>query len=342
MSDYSLTIGDKIPASELQANFAKILDQPFGDRTLGYSVLLPKAWSFEPIQAESAELPTSGLKPLGIFFDPNTDETVRFHLQAMRLMREISARDWLIHYCDVRKAELETLKEISPLFADCIAKQEVSDIEFVVRAAARINGDRLFFLQFLAPSISYADLAAKFGVGIASFKLTNPRESEHIERRQANSLPHAFTFSYPASWHLKASIDSPNGTSVRSIHNMDSEGIVQGILQLETLAKGTTASLNDAMTHALSTCRDMGLSVVKELESNHVSIRNSKFKAPAVHVSYICTIAENSSKQELQLVVAEMNDKFLSIMAIGPAREIDYYAWAVNRRCLYIVLESMS
>ena len=337
MQDYQFKIGKEVTSTQRKANFVNVTDAPYGDKSLGYSLLLPNSWAFDTIEAESAELPSGILKPLSIFLGPGNKEShCYFQLFGMKLVRDVRAVHWYVNYTKENNYTVLKTNELSHLFIDAIAEKEISGVKFVFRQVTRVDRDRLFFFQFFAPESIYGEFEDSFGLGVASFKLDDEDATKTVEARTAYELGRVLSFQLPASWAKGAQSD--DGLLVDCL-NTNSENEIAGWLRFQVLPQAKDEELLKIVGTQLA---KSDVKFGKQISEQGVGGEPIRSNRTGSDRTFFAAIESNDIVQEVRIVTFPLSDsETMAVSLVGPSRTHDFVTWAINQRGIEIACESV-
>lgn len=341
MSEPKFPIGKSISPEVLESSFLKVQDRPYGNSALAYTILLPKHWRADSsLKVKTSQLGTVTLKPLAIFAGPKSEHSF-IQLHAIQLPKEISAAHWLKHYAATTERKLVDLDELSVLFADSLMTFKIEDHGFSGRAAAKIDGDRLFLVFCFAPDATYPALAETFGLAVSSFKLLNPSSKKTIEPRHQHNLANIVQFEYPASWTPRIAENPPIGKQAIDLYHFDDNKAFQGLIRVKTVNKTVVEQSEDVIKDTVQEYADSNLVLRDKLHSSPVGSYSERF-SNGVLIIYNCVIEGNQENtQELWICVFGDDEYYVITSLLTPSRNDIFYTWALNKRAYEIVLESI-
>ncbi len=334
MSETSLPIGKSITREELRRLFLKIEDKPYGNAGLAYSMLVPKNWNYDQLKAETAQLNTVQLKPLVIF----EKEKAFIQLHAVKLVREIRASHWLRHYAAVTERKIVELKELSERFADSLLEFEIKGHTFSGRAAALIDGDRVFLLLCFAEQSAYPHLAEVFGLAVSSFKLKNPSSRPSIEPRAKYDLAGIVKFAYPASWTTRAPEQAPVGKQAVDLYHFDDDQVFQGLIRVKTVSRQAIAKTDELIEHTIEEFSESNLVLHDMLHTGPIPSENDHFSNGRVFIFNAHVQDNEENRQELWITIFEDANHYFVLSLLTPSRRDTFYVWAFNKRAYDIIL----
>lgn len=341
-SSSALSIGEAIPKATRKDQFIKLADAPFNDRSLAYTLVVPKTWGVDTsLRHASPGLSAQGLKPLLLLrgeAGPLGDVYVQ--VQAMLLTRELTAAHWLKRLALAAGRGIEEEKELSPWFADQLAKGVIEQVPFCFRSVARIDGNRVFLVTALAPEAAWSDIEQEVGLCVASFDLTQPVKTGQIEGRASYTLGHRLRVQVPISWRAQTQDDLGSGRSVLDLFQLDDEDILLGRMRLKLAEKRVMDSLPAMLKATLEEWSGAGISLGSELFSDIVSSEYDHFKK-GPQLIYEAFIEGSSIPQELWLFLFETVEHYFCMSLLTPGRDEHFGPWAINKRAFELVADAI-
>lgn len=337
-----LPIGEAISPPQRKDQFFHIQDTPYGNRELAYRIFVPKHFAVERgLRATTPEIDTQNLKPLGIFRgETRRGSDAWIMLYAIRLTRELSAAHWLRNYALQAAQEVEALNELSPLFADALMTFELEKVPHTQRCIARIDGDKLFFVQTFVPSDAYSDVADQLGLVVASFDLQFASGVSQVEARAFALLDGRMRIQHPSSWRPRPIENLPAGKAALDLYQVDDAGTLTGLMRIKLAEKRLTPSLSVMLQDAFEELTEAGILPQQELSNQRIENEVELYKSGQLIV-YSAELREGSSPQEIWIYIFETAAQFNALWLITPARQSNFYAWAVNKRALELVISSI-
>ena len=338
----SLPIGKRFSPTELGELFVAVEDAPYGNESLAYRVMIPKGWNADSLQAETAELNTVQLKPLGIFSGfPMAGSRAYIQIQAVRLPKCISAINWLRYYAQLTNRTIEEAVVLSPVFADTLVNFSIDGHRFKGRAAARIDRNRLFLILAFSSIDAYDDLMDFFGIAVSSFALLSGDPQATIEQYVSFSGPAALVFSYPKSWVLAEAVRTPPGKQAVDLRNLDDDKVLNGLIRLKSVSKTLEKVDSESVIHDIKDeFKDAGLVIGNKINSADVPIEGGTYYG-GHNEAFAGTFQGQSAGQELWVTIFEDANFYYAAVLLTPDKESAFLPWAINFRAYEIILESL-
>ena len=335
-------LGENFTQNELEHKFVLVKDEPYENPELAYKILIPKTFTPEPIKAETPELNPNTLKPLGIFKGPAENGVNPFiQIQAVQLVKEITAANWLRHYAIITNRHIDTVKPINTNLADSVMEFNIEGHLFFARITASIDGDRLFFLLNLAHESMYSSYKNIFGVSVVSFNIENRSPKPSIEKHVPYKLSEMINFKYPESWQYILLTDAPPGKSGVDLFNHDPDGNICGKIRVKTVKKKVSSRIDTQIEDTLEEYRESNVKCGELIECIDVEIGTERFESAIINV-YRGEIKGNDISQEIWIAVIEDPEYFFVVTLLTPFREQAFFIWAINHRAFNIVLETLA
>lgn len=337
-----LPIGQAIPAPQRKALFFRVNDIPFGNRSLAFSVMLPKTWGVDSsLKVANGELTPAALKPLAIFRGMSGDEAYAYlQIQAMLLTREISAASWLQAWALSEGYTVRETRELSPLFVDALLEFFIDETPFTMRAAVKLDGNRLFLVKAFVPSVAYAAMEQTFGLMVASFELAQPGPTPHIESRAHLHLAGRLRLQHPMSWRPRVLTDLPDGRAAVDLYQIDDADALQGLLRIKLAEKRVVPSSSTMLASAQAELAEADVTLEEEIHNGPIESPVELYKSGQL-VIYLASINGSPTPQEVWIYLFETSTHFVAMTLLTPSREAQYYPWAINKRAFELVLDSI-
>lgn len=315
---------------------------PLGDKFLEYSVRLPKDWkkSQERVSA-SSDGQRRLLGEVARYFGPSQgDVRSRFVVMAVELDREISVRNWFLHYILSHGYTLTGIKEVSDRRVEALYIQLEKDTSYVVRAVAEVNGPRMILSMMYIPERLWRGQEAVQEAVVNSFTLVSP-EDKPIENVRTHAFLDLVRFDYPVSWTLRApniqSLDAMEAKLVSVAENKSLNGEIDVNL-ISTELDTTLVQEVNALRKALD-ARGMVIGDMIEQPTNY------KFSP---HIYYDRVEVYEITNKDKTLVDHEywiavlIEDRYYTIVTmLSPSRDVDFYTWASNTEAFERVIKTI-
>ena len=340
-----LPVGRGFTPEELAERFVVVEATPYENPSLGFRTMVLKDWKHDVVTAETPDLNAVHLKPLGVFFgQPEGGSAPYIQVQAILLRKSITAANWLRWIALSTDRHLLQLVELSPVFADTLVEFAVDGVPFKGRAAARIDRNRVFYVFAFGPAAVYRDYAETFGVAVSSFKLLDVDPSANIESLQPMNGPGSLRFAYPASWRPLVKDQVPPGRQAVDLYNFDDEDNLNGLIRLKSLEKGRGDDSDTLLRTLKEEFSEAGLSLGTQLHVASMPIEESGVDRfiNGRYLFFAASIRETGLAQELWASLFEDESFYYGVALLTPAKENQFYVWAINSRAYQLILGSLS
>ena len=344
MTDTSvLPLGQNIPEAELAENFVKLEDQPYGNDDLAYSVVLPNEWLQLGLEADDDVLHAGRPKLLSNFLSPtDRDANAMLQVWGQGLIKEITAADWLKWYLVQSDREISSLQVTSPYFADAVAHWRMDDkVDYTMRIAARVAGNRLFLIQGMAPNDLYPDYADIFGLSVSSFKVAKELDNPHVELWQTHTLDKQVVFNAPLSWPERKPEQTPPGMDAVDLFNLDAEGHPVGVLKAMVIRRTLTEGKEDLdlASLLLAEFTKMNVEVIDIASDERLAVAEPFVEG---RLKVLTARLPKGDDRLRNVMIAEVasptHHVLVGLLTCAPKE--GFYEYAVNRRAFDIVMET--
>lgn len=329
--------GTNYPRQRVSAEFGWYDALPHGNGALGFKLLVPRMWQQDLVPGGEVEPRVDRLLPLAAFSSHLQDGFLE--IQVTSLERDISAGHWLQAYMEEVNYEPLAIVDVSKIFADSLAEFVIEGRKFIGRFSASIRGNLLFLVSALSFKESYDALAEMFGVSIASFQATAVPPRLTVESRVSASVDGIVHFEYPASWQSRVVSPSPHGKAAVDLIGTLGDALT-GIIRVKTVRKSLASGPEQLISASLAEFEEAGIQSIEKQAENNVPISGNKFSNGMVKIYSGITSA--GLPQEIWVVVMENAHVHCVISMVTPDRNLEFAVWAVNRRALDIILETIN
>lgn len=338
----NLPIGNSYSPEQLRARFVVAEGTPFDDPQMSYRIMVPRDW-----RAAAAPLPPSGLgtqklQPLVTF----TAESARplppsLQLSAARLVRGVSAANWLRYLAHSTGKRIDELVDVSRLFADSLMVFDNDGASFTSRVACRIDRDRIFVILGTAERVDYESHAEIFGVAVTSFKLPDSDTTKTIEAHAPITALPAARFEIARSWTPVVPETPPQGRAVINLTSVDKDGDLSGLMRVKSIAKQSSGDRGEVIANTLAEFAESNVVVKGKLSTRDVAVAATGFSGAQLMI-YAALITASGLPQELWVSVFEDSGYWYCVSLLTPARDFSFFAWAVNTFAYEELLASFS
>ncbi len=262
-----LPTGDKLETEYINNKIKQFTEIPFGDEELEYSILLPNDW----VRSNFAQFGLPGeekyliLTNIARYFGPAIGDMRPFvWLEALRLKREITAKDYMYGYFANRGLSPETVRVYSEKQAEALFV-EVQDNQssFAVRARFIIHGDTLVLLRMGVPVLSYKKAKELIGYSLASFSLKQPI-NRIIEEKKTFKLLNVLSFNHLTSWKTAQVEKNSTLKTGMELQNFHKAGGLNGVIYIRAYRKSSQINEDKLWPEITQLLSDRGFSILGE------------------------------------------------------------------------------
>lgn len=336
-----LPIGQDLSPAEIRRMFEMVETRPAANPQFAVRSLVPRDWKRGELELMRERVGTRRLIPLAAFEGPQTGVApVIFHVQSARLQREITAAHWIEQYSRQSSLERVALRELSSAFADSLVRQVIEGEPFLVRLAARIDGDRIFVLMGLAHTDDYEPWARIFGVMVASFDVLTPSSRSTIEARRTTSVLDVVEFDYPESWKTTPVPGSDTTRAAISLFGHDPANNPIGRIRVEVDRRPGVEDPEEDLQHVLQHWRGRGI-VLEEGWTELRVDRDGGPVTPRLARTYKGRFKNSPVVHELWILLMDAGDSRVRASLETIARQEDFQPWALSQRAFRIVLTTL-
>lgn len=338
----SLPIGEELTPADLERIFQVIEVCPPRNPDHAFRMRVPRTFAPHHVDAMDRRVGTDTLTPLAGWQGPGSedDSPPIFHVQAIRLEREVSAKNFLLLVAFRQGMRGHFIRELSPVFADSLVDQSIEGVPFFARVAVAIDGDRAFVLMGIARADRYESLARMFGAMVASFRVLTPSGQRTVERWPDYALlDGAVRFQHPAAFRPALLEGSDDQRAIVSLFGFDPSDVIGGIIHVEAM-RGAPLELEAEYARLLGACRKSGVMASGDPEEIGLEIEAGPLRALGSR-RYPAIIEGNENEHEIWMTLLASDDLVVRIWMTTPNKQSSFEHWATNRRALEIVLGTL-
>ncbi len=320
--------GTNFPPDLLAKALAPVKITPTVEGVLRYQLLLPRGW----VLLDRPQVSLNDLAPhrplvLGLHMGPVVEGGPPFaQIMALGLEREINAADWLRHYAVVSGYEIHTLGEVHSGRADALVSLSVRDERYAARLLVTIVGGRLILALLAVPGRHYEALAELLGVMTASFVTPDEDPDMMIEGLQTVMVGQSAQALLPVSW-----LPSPLPEGI-ALSWANAAGQAQGVLHL------SQGPINQDNLQAI-----LGPQAKRGalLADRPPEMDAGPFSQGHHRIYSVTGMDGQAGAQELWELALQTPQHHISLLMLTPSPAHGFSAWAINRRALDIVLQTL-
>jgi hypothetical protein len=335
--------GSGFPAAMLAQAMDVVAISPTVEGNLAYRLVLPRGWTVldRPLPSVTE---IGALRPvvLGLHMGPIVAGGPPFvQVMAMALEREIAAADWLRQYAAASGYDIRTLGELHSGRADALISLTIRDDRYAARLLVNILGGRLVALLAAVPGEHYEELADLLGLVTASFVMPDEDPDIMVEGLRPMAVAGSTRVLLPASWQVvSATNDGAKGLAGGlvgglGVHWADAQGIPQGVLHIYAGASMPTEM------ERLRTILGPSLRQGALLADRLPALEDGPFTGGYHKIYSVTETTPDAPPRELWHLRLDGAGSAVDLMLLTPARDHSFSAWAINRRALDIVLQTI-
>ncbi len=336
---------DWMPKEKFNELTQLIEEVPFGDKSLAYSIRIPKAWEINtrPFEKKLEATGKPNNRVLGIVSSyigpPKEHQRSYFTLEAVSIDYEVGVRDWFINFMVSEGKSLEGISEEKDNKIEAIYVEVEADTTYIVRVSAIINGPRVIIARYYTTQKLFTEEKVMQAQVIHSFKLKNI-ESQGIERLETFGFLGQSYFDYPVSWSMKADTVKTIDRMKARLQRSKKEGLLDGRINIYLSNKEVTESRK----HALAFYRDKfavdNYAIERLIEKVKFEYHEDMTYGSTEAYQMVPTIPQMINF-EFWVSIIEGEDYYYVLTLLTPARSEDFYEWARNVRAFRIVVKNM-
>lgn len=327
--------------------------KPTEDRTLSYTVRLPKDWEQKDNEGDSMDLMMSK-KLLGnisrYVSSANFDSPFpsQFTVQAIGLEYELSAEQWFLQYLLSRGYALQGMKVYDKNRAEALYVNVERDVSYAIRSVAIRNGKRIILGRYKMPLERWPKEKSIQAQIIANFDLTN-RQEELVEKMKVHQFLDIARFEYPESWQLRAPpFSSLDRLSVEllSVLDIDKEFrtnktsiALDGKIDLSLVSVYAGEALEQEAQNFKSRLESTGLIFEEQLEPDKQMKFNPAFEETNLEIFKVLGEESALLDYEFWMSVMSYGDYYYFVTLLTPSREDDFYTWSRNTQTYRLIVE---
>ena len=322
---------------QIEREYVNIEHSLAKDKTCHFKLTASHDWKVVDIDSHPPT-PQLPLGTIGLLRRVNPPEA-EIEVIAADIPRELHPADWIEQHLRNFGQQLETMRRIPSAFGDVgdlLTTFRVGETNFVARSFALKDGSRIYALNCRVAHHDYQQIAQEFLMAMQSFELVSPTGEVFSEpmAKYPISAPIKGEFLFPASWTFQADPDLPPGGTSFSLLNLR---------QNELVGQFTYAAIEHDQE------RDhLGLieNYLEQLRHNEISIQtddSSETKVLPGKMPRWDTVVYGRRHDvaiEVRATVVEDSNAWMFFATVGPTKEADAEAHAINCRAFQLALDS--
>lgn len=337
-----------LPEEEFQEQTTLYEEKSAGDKSLSYSIRLPKDWT--GLDGAGAAY-QAGERILGKFtryLGPvRVEPRSYFSVQAQALEFEMPVKYWFLQHVLSGGYALEgiTIRDDKNLEALYVLVE--GDASYVVRVKAIKNGKHVILARYAIPVSQWADEKIMQAQAIESFSLLSP-SSQEAEPTKLYQFLDISQFRYPESWDLKAPIlRSADRMNVKLINARKESGrrdrdiTLDGKIEVFAVSQYAAGKLSEEVQRFKDELAQKGLTFGDLIEQKKDLPMQEGVKL-FVMESYQAKDATNKIQDyEFWFSILSLEDYYYFITLLTSARDSDFMIWVRNTETYKLLVKSL-
>lgn len=316
------------------------------------SFFLPESW--QPFALETPPgSPELGGPPvvLAQFNEPASSNMAFAQVLAARLPRDIAARHWLGWFLDQMDYKLQEIAAVSERVADSLAGIPIGRNVYAGRVCVRFYDELAIVVIAATPAPRYAQDADMLAVVVRSLVLGNRRPGGVIEERRtvhataatAGAAPAGIVFQCPMSWTPSVETDLAEGRGVVDLESFDDSHILSGFVRLKWIDGVDRVDEAEHLRAMGSEIRSLGLKTGQAFHVNRTPQSLGSLRMDWQKI-YHAQIIERPKETPMEVWLSSLTAGSTKIFALllTPSRQENALGWAINRRALEIVCQTLA
>ncbi len=344
---------------DFEAKTVPMQETPLGNKYLAFKIRLPKGWARLDVpqgKGGQRELSKGILGDISQYLGPSVlDVRSSFRLRANELPFDISARDWFLNYMMVNNYNLQGLDLSSEKRAQAQYVKLEGGHQYVVRATAQINGQRVILAEYIVPIEAWEAEKDMAKMAMASFVLKN-EDPGTVELMNDYSFVDIAKFEFQNSWFLNAppissiermgaSIINLKGGNSRKSNFRDQNNdmlLMDGRVDLSIVTKSKDTTLKEEVQDLKDQMRQRGLVLGDYIETaegwkHHKAITFSKIEAYKINNE-----RNKLADYEQWIGVFETPRRYYFVRLLTLGRHDNFLIWARNMKTYKTVIETLA
>ncbi|TDN52730.1 hypothetical protein EC843_102162 [Buttiauxella sp. JUb87] len=331
-------------------NFWRCVYSSTSSKALHYKVVLPLY--VKPVLTKPTEIEGLGITMIGLYqttkvqAKPYLEVTIAYET----IENEINGSDWLYHILDLMG---EVIIDKRVFFAESgeytdVLTQKMYDSENMISrfrvikdSGMEAEGANFFLIKATCHKENYVVLNEDILQSIAWFTLINENEwkmAESLKSINADN-PEKFSFYYPVSWSVKQAEDSILGLSHYTLAHIIGHK-KKNMINLFFMVPGkevTAQFISDTMFKRLEDIFHIGSPTLKNV-MNKRNVKLDQLWTAQIEINN----EDKKIRNLLTLYVGCTESLWFYFELISPHPDQSFYDWAVNKRALEIILNSLN
>ena len=341
--DVRLPIPDSLDEKRIGRHFLFAEVASASDSSLTYRIVIPRNWEARRAKPTTELDPSQKIINLGQFVRPSEEQFPSIiEINYLELPREVDLGDWLTVYAsgnDMKLVKWCWREFDGREMIDSLLLRKILDRTCVIRLAVLRNHTRIFLVSGLAEENEYSNHSETFGISVASFRLSEPREEPFAEPLERFDLqfPFPIAFHRPASFQIHKRSDQGESAfmlDLRASDKGDGPGhhIRVAVLKRTEGSKVSSAALFRSIIESLS---PDGYKPNGEIEEVPLQIKGNRFYERGDMMVAPMRGAEEVA--EVRALALRTDTAWYLIYVLAPDPKQQPLEWMVHKRAFEII-----
>ncbi|HHQ6725416.1 TPA: hypothetical protein ACSTNG_005279 [Serratia fonticola] len=348
VDNYTFPLEVTYPLEYQKENFWRCRYTSAENESLHYKIIIPLY--VKPVLVTPKNINELGVTMIGLYRTVAEKPYLEVAVAYEYIKNEMNASDWLYRVLDLMGETIIHRKEYfseSGIYTDVLTQKIYNDEKMISRFRVQkdsdmhMSGANFFMIKATCHSENYELLAEDVLQSISWLELINKNDWSMAESLKGvnSSFPTDFCFYYPNSWSLREAKDNV-GNLKRYIlsYELNGEDINMMNLYFAVMDDDVTAQfICDTLSRRLGRITN-----ISALQLRNVSpALNSKVDELWLVDTEVAD-KQSQQKGELKIYVGRINNLWFYFEMLSPLKGKDFYHWAINRRALSIIINSLN
>lgn len=322
-----------------------------GNKALDFKMRVPKDWiEADKVGVGDIKISNKILGEIKKYYGPPAMSSVRSYLtvEAEGLEFKMTTEQWFVQYLLSNGYNAQGMMNYGKNHSEAVYVFLQGSESYVVRAKARINGNRIVLVQYFVPLERWHDEKAMAARILESFTLLNSVENKIEDMQQYQFLDIA-EFSYPVSWRLKAlPVRSVDKMSVRLINSVmidagygNMKERLDGEIDVDLISIYVTEALEDEIEAFKERMAEKNVLIGELIETRDDFLLSEDFDFVETQVFKAIDQSSEARDFEVWLTVMAAEDYYYFVSLVTQSRNQDYFLWARNSETYKLVVSQM-
>ncbi|MFK7991851.1 MAG: hypothetical protein AB8I08_37890 [Sandaracinaceae bacterium] len=337
MSDFgTFPNGHALSPEQIERRFVRTEVRPPANPEFAFRALLPRDWIEDAVQARPVD--AQQLTPLAAWHVDKEGTPVVFHVQAIQLLRAVTAADFNRGHGVRHRMPLEAMREVSPYLCEALFLREIEGQPFSVRMATALIGDRAYVASGIAHARDCDAHNEDFGVTMASLEVLERPASPFVEPRVRRTLLQRVEFDTPRSFRSMSVPGTTRTHEVRDLVQRSPEGETTGLIRVDCDLEAVGRSVDEELAYVAAHLQHRGVQLSESTQELALVPGEGPLQ---VTKSLKVNAKSGDALQSVWITLAQVRGAALRLWMLSPSRESHFHEWSVNQRGYRILLETL-